>query len=132
MAPTDQHQDGRLEDMVAIETTFMEMTANSDWQISVEGGPKYAQIPSVPKPDQKNPVPEFSCINPTHAPDNAFDILRGVEDQGVTGEIISGTGDQINPNTAKKNLDATDNVLRAKGDGRYAKQVRNQKSEFDT
>ncbi|KAG9203935.1 hypothetical protein G6514_002096 [Epicoccum nigrum] len=90
------------------------MPANSDW------------------PDQKDPGPEFSHTNPAHAADNAFDIPRGVEDQSVTGEIISGTRDQTNSNMEKQNLDDADNVPQAKGDGRYAKHVRHQKNEFDT
>lgn len=92
----------------------------------------YIKIPSVPRPDQKDPGRDFSHTSPAHAADNAFDIPRGVEDQGVTGEIISGTGDQISSNIEKKNLDDADNVPQAKGDGRYAKHVRHQKSEFDT
>lgn len=89
------------------------------------------QIPSVPRPDQKDPGPEFSHANPAHAADNAFDIPRGVNDQGSTGEVISGTGDQINSNIEKKNLDDADKVPQAKGHDQYAKHVAKQQSEFD-
>jgi hypothetical protein len=54
-----------------------------------------------------------------------------VNDQGLTGEVISGTGDQINSNIEKKNLDDADKVPEAKGHDRYAKHVRKQQSEFD-
>jgi hypothetical protein len=105
------------------------VAVSKTWQ---QQEPTHTQISSVPRPDQKDPGPEFSHTNPAHAADNAFDIPRGVEDQGVTGEIISGTGDQTNSNIEKKNLDDADNVPQAKGDGRYAKHVRHQKNEFDT
>ena len=54
-----------------------------------------------------------------------------MNDQGLTGEVISGTGDQINSNIEKKNLDDADKVPEAKGHDRYAKHVRKQQSEFD-
>lgn len=85
----------------------------------------------MPRPDQKDPGPEFAHADPAHAADNTFDIPRGVNDQGVTGEVISGTGDQINTNIEKKNLDDADKVPEAKGHDQYAKHVRKEKSEFD-
>jgi hypothetical protein len=54
-----------------------------------------------------------------------------VNDQGPTGEVISGTGDQINSNIEKKNLDDADKVPQAKGHDQYAKHVAKQQSEFD-
>ncbi|KAL1592589.1 hypothetical protein SLS59_009681 [Nothophoma quercina] len=119
MAPTDPHQGGRLEDMAVEGTT-----------IPGDAGQQRI-IPSVPRPDQKDPGPEFSHANPAHAADNAFDIPRGVNDQGSTGEVISGTGDQINSNIEKKNLDDADKVPQAKGHDQYAKHVAKQQSEFD-
>ncbi|KAF2994517.1 hypothetical protein E8E13_003009 [Curvularia kusanoi] len=120
MAPTDPHQGGRLEDMAVTGTT-----------IPGDAG-QQRLIPSVPRPDQKSPNPGYySHTNPAHAADNAFDIPRGVEDQGSTGEVLSGTGDQITSNIEKKNLDDADKVPQAKGHDRYAKHVRKQQSEFD-
>ncbi|KAF3044076.1 hypothetical protein E8E12_009030 [Didymella heteroderae] len=137
MAPTDPHQGGHLEDMAAEEPPFRETQASKDWYAlrvqSVVSMVKLTitQIPSVPRLDQKDPGPEFSHTNPAHAADNAFDIPRGVNDQGPTGEVISGRGDQINSNIEKKNLDDADKVPEAKGHDRYAKHVRKQQSDFD-
>ncbi|KAF2659200.1 hypothetical protein K491DRAFT_689555 [Lophiostoma macrostomum CBS 122681] len=119
MAPTDPHTGGRLEDMAATGTT-----------IPGDAGVQRI-IPSVPRPDQIDPSPaEYSHTNPAHAADNAFDIPRGVADRGQTGEIITGTGDQLTSNIEKKNLDDAYLDPKAKGHARYAKHAR-QDNEFD-
>jgi hypothetical protein len=82
------------------------------------------QIPSVPRPDQKDAPAEFSHANPALAADNAFDIPRSVNDRGQTAEVISGTGDQITSNIEKKNLDDANFDPRAKGHVQYAKHAR--------
>lgn len=82
------------------------------------------QIPSVARSDQVNPPADFAHANPAHAADNAFDIPRSVNDRGQTGEIISGTGDQITSNIEKKNLDDANFDPRAKGHDQYAKHAR--------
>lgn len=109
--PTDPHTGGRLEDMAATGTSIP-----NDAGI-------HRTIPSKPRPDQVNPGPEFSHSNPAHAADNAFDIPRGVNDTGVTGEVITGTGDAITSNIEKKNLDDAGGPY-AKGHDRYAKHIR--------
>lgn len=111
MAP-DPHQGGRLEDMAAEGTT-----------IPGDAG-KQRLIPSVPRPDQVNPSADLAHANLAHAADNAFDIPRSVNDRGQTGEVISGTGDQITSNIEKKNLDDANFDPRAKGHDRYAKHAR--------
>lgn len=82
------------------------------------------KIPSVPRPDQVNPSPDFAHANPAHAADNAFDIPRSVNDRGQTAEIVTGTGDQITSNIEKKNLDDANYDPMAKGSARYAKHAR--------
>jgi hypothetical protein len=47
-----------------------------------------------------------------------------VNDRGQTGEILSGTGDQITSNIEKKNLDDANFDPRAKGHQQYAKHAR--------
>ncbi|OCK77397.1 hypothetical protein K432DRAFT_384723 [Lepidopterella palustris CBS 459.81] len=61
-------------------------------------------VPSVPRPDQKDPLIEFSQANPASANDYATDIPRGVRDHGQTVEAITDTGDQL-PSSIEKNLD---------------------------
>ncbi|KAF2121572.1 hypothetical protein BDV96DRAFT_564591 [Lophiotrema nucula] len=115
---SDPHQGGRLEDMAATGTS-----------IPGDAG-KQNLIPSVPRPDQIDPSPEdFSHTNPAHAADNAFDIPRGVRDQGVTGEVTTGTGDGLSSNIEKKNLDDADLDPKAKGHVQYLKHSR-QQDEF--
>jgi hypothetical protein len=47
-----------------------------------------------------------------------------VNDRGQTGEILSGTGDQITSNIEKKNLDDANFDPGAKGHQRYAKHAK--------
>jgi len=92
MAP-DPHQGGRLEDMAEKGTT-----------IPGDAGVQRI-IPSVARPDQVNPsAADYSHPNLAHAADNAFDIPRGTADMGVTGEIMTGTGDQMPSNIEKKSF----------------------------
>lgn len=79
------------------------------------------QIPSVPRPDQKDAPVEFAHANLAHAADNAFDMPRSVNDRGQTAEVITGIGDQVTSNVEKKNLDDTNFDPGAKGNVRYAK-----------
>jgi len=89
---SDSHQGGRLEDMAEKGTT-----------IPGDAGIQRT-IPSVPRPDQIDPSLDYSHSNPAHAADNAFDIPRGTGDRGVTGEVFTGTGDQLPSRVEKKNL----------------------------
>ncbi|KAF2129648.1 hypothetical protein P153DRAFT_396903 [Dothidotthia symphoricarpi CBS 119687] len=114
MAP-DPHQGGRLEDMAAEGTT-----------IPGDAG-KQNLIPSVPRPDQINPDPSLAHADIAHGADNASDIPRSVNDPGQTGEVLTGTGDQMNSSIEKKNLDDANYEPGAKGHDRDAKHAINRK-----
>ncbi|KAF2248746.1 hypothetical protein BU26DRAFT_550682 [Trematosphaeria pertusa] len=117
MAP-DPHQGGRLEDM-----------AEKGTSIPGDAGVQRT-IPSVARPDQANPPPQdFSHPNPAHAADNAFDIPRGPADRGTTGEIMTGTGDQMPSNIEKKSFDDAPMDPRAKGSDQYYKHAK-QRNDF--
>ncbi|KAF2265856.1 hypothetical protein CC78DRAFT_514854 [Lojkania enalia] len=111
--PTDPHQGGRLEDMAPTGTS-----------VPNDAG-KYNTLPSVPRPDQVDPSPvDFSHANPAHAADNTFDIPRGTKDRGITGEVMTGIGDQLTSNIEKKRLDDASYDPRAHGHQQYAKHAR--------
>jgi hypothetical protein len=93
---TDSHQGGRLEDM-----------AEKGTSIPNDAGVQRL-IPSVPRPDQIDPSPDYSHTNPALATDNAIDIPRGAGDRGVPGEVFTATGDQLPANVEKKNLGKCD------------------------
>ncbi|KAJ4351794.1 uncharacterized protein N0V89_007138 [Didymosphaeria variabile] len=115
----DPHQGGRLEDMAAAGTS-----------VPNDAG-LHRTIPSVPRPDQIDPPADtHSHPNPAHAADNTFDIPRGTRDQGVTGEILTGTGDQMSSNVEKKSFDDAPFDSRAKGSDQYYKHAR-QGNDFD-
>lgn len=78
----------------------------------------------MPRPDQIDVPADQAHANPAHAADNAFDIPRSVNDRGQTGEILTGTGDQLSSNIEKKNLDDANFDPKAKGHERYAKHAR--------
>lgn len=78
----------------------------------------------MPCPDQINPRSELAHADPAHAADNAYDMPRSVNDRGQTGEILTGTGDQMNSSIEKKNLDDANLDPRAKGHDQYAKHAR--------
>lgn len=119
MAPTDPHTGGRLEDM-----------ARDGTSIPGDAGVQRT-IPSVPRPDQIDADPSFAHSNPAHAADNAFDIPRGNKDRGFTGEVTTGTGDQLPSNIEKKRLDDADLDPKSKGHAQYYKHAR-QTDEFET
>ena len=92
MATTDSHKGGHLEDMAAKGTS-----------IPNDAGTQRT-VPSVPRPDQIDPSSDYAHSNLAHAADNAFDIPRSTKDRGVTGEVITGTGDQLPSSIEKKNM----------------------------
>ncbi|KAF2201246.1 hypothetical protein GQ43DRAFT_41777 [Delitschia confertaspora ATCC 74209] len=93
MAPTDPHQGGRLEDMAQYGTR---MPNDAGIQRT---------IPSVPRPDQKNPPNDLSQPSQAAATDNSYDIPRGTMDRGETGAVMTGTGGQMPANIEKKHFD---------------------------
>lgn len=128
MAP-DPHQGGRLEDMAAEGTTIpgdagKQRLVRSEHTYNAKALLTRPQIPSVPRPDQKDVSADQSHSNPAHAADNAFDIPRSVNDRGQTAEVITGTGDQLSSNIEKKDLDDANFDPRAKGHAQYLKHAR--------
>ncbi|KAF2873413.1 hypothetical protein BDV95DRAFT_566954 [Massariosphaeria phaeospora] len=103
MAP-DAHEGGRLEDLAVTGTS-----------IPSDAG-KQRTIPSVPRPDQLE--------SPADAVDNQTDIPRGVNDRGVTGEVMTGAGDALSSNVERKNLDDAGYNAGAHGHDRNAKHAR--------
>ena len=69
----------------------------------------YEVLPSKPHPTQKaeNPAYHAGFINaadPQGAVDNAADMPRTTKDTGATGEVITGTGDQMPADVESKRL----------------------------
>ncbi|KAF2486805.1 hypothetical protein BDY17DRAFT_292143 [Neohortaea acidophila] len=84
----DPHQGGDLSDMAA-KGTKMPNDAGD-----------YEVLPSVPDEHQKAENPAFhnqfiNSADPQGAVDNAVDMPRRFNDSGATGEVITGTGDQM-------------------------------------
>ncbi|KAI9699007.1 MAG: hypothetical protein M1836_003196 [Candelina mexicana] len=124
MAPTDPHQGGSLSDM-AVEGTSIPNDAG-----------KQRIIPSVPRPDQiasSEDVPQGNLGGATiaSAADNATDMPRSTADMGSTGEVISGTGDQMPAQAESKRMHYGANNPLAKGHDRYDKHSRDKESELD-
>ena len=85
---TDPHQGGTLSEM-----------APSGTSIPNDAGTQNT-IPSVPRPDQRTENPQFDnqgLAEPTSvlAADNATDLPRSTRDVGMTGEVLSGTGNSM-------------------------------------
>lgn len=61
-------------------------------------------IPSVPRPDQMDETNNQGLGDPNlqTAADNAIDIARTSNDKGASGEVITGTGDQLPANIESK------------------------------
>lgn len=74
MASTPPRESGKLEDMAVNGTTIPEDSA------------KPRTIPSVPGPDDTQVQGTQSLAT------NERDLPRGLEDQGSTGEVLTGTG----------------------------------------
>lgn len=109
---TDPHQGGRLEDMAEKGTT---MPSDAGTQ---------RVIRSVPRPDQVEPD-DKTTSNLVKTADNPIDIPRSYRDTGMTGEVMTGTGDQLPATTVEhKNLAGGGDEAVAKGHSRTAKHVK--------
>ncbi len=119
MSSDDAHQGGRLEDM-----------AVSGTKIPNDAG-QQRTIPSVPRPDQVDPDSGDASSLATAA-DNPTDIPRSTRDTGMTGEVVTGTGNTL-PATAveHKNLAGGGNEPLAKGSSRYAKHAQQKESDIE-
>ena len=90
----------------------------------------YNLVPSVPDEHQKAENPAFhnhflNSADSQGAVDNAVDPPRGYRDDGATGEVITGTGDQMPADVERKRfgLDEAGGPA-AKGHARDGQQVR--------
>lgn len=114
---SDAHQGGDLSDMAVSGTT-----------IPNDAG-KHNLIPSVPRPDQT--TGDMGAVDTAGAADNAADMPRQFKDMGATGEIITGTGDQLPAQVESKNLHFGANDPLAKGHDRADKHMRQNESDFE-
>lgn len=93
-------------------------------------------IPSVPRPDQmaETQAYQHGLIgggDPQGAVDNAADMPRKPKDIGATGDVITGTGDQMPAQVESKNLHFGANDPVAKGHDRVDKHARQGESDLE-
>jgi len=121
---SDPHQGGDLSDLAAHGTS-----------IPGDAG-KQNVIPSKARPDQaaENPLYTKGGIgapDPQSAVDNPTDIPRQNKDIGATGEVITGTGDQLPAQIESKRLHFSPNNPSAKGHDRAEKHANLNRSQVD-
>ncbi len=115
----DPHQGGRLEDW-----------AESGTSIPNDAGLQRT-IPSVPQPDEADADATTSESLATAAA-NPTDIPRTARDTGMTGAVVTGTGDPLPAAAVEgKNMAGGGNEPLAKGSSRYAKHARQPQSDVD-
>lgn len=119
----DPHQGGSLSEMAPTGTT-----------IPNDAG-KMRTIPSVPRPDQRAEHEYFDnegIAEPTTAmaADNATDLPRSTRDVGMTGEVMTGTGNSM-PASAESKRAFTTNIPGGAGDPRETKRSNFNRSVFD-
>lgn len=121
MASSDPRTGGDLSDM-AVEGTSIPNDAG-----------KMNVLPSVPRPDQmaENTAGGLGAADLSSAADNATDIPRRNKDMGATGEVITGTGDQLPGEVESKRLHYGANDPLSKGHDRYDKHVRQNESDLE-
>lgn len=84
----------------------------------------YNLIPSVPRPEQSSENSEafnkgqLGAADLAGAADNATDMPRQPKDIGSTGEVVTGTGDQLPAQTESKRLHFGANDALSKGHDR--------------
>jgi len=115
---SDPRQGGDLSDMAATGTTMPN-----------DAG-RHNLIPSVPRPDQAAGS-DLGAADTAGAADNASDMPRQFKDMGATGEIITGTGDQLPAQVESKNLHFGANDPLSKGHDRYDKHSRQKESDLE-
>ncbi|MCJ1308140.1 hypothetical protein MMC25_001792 [Agyrium rufum] len=119
MASSDPKQGGDLFDMAKDGTT-----------IPGDAG-KMNLIPSVPRPDQIASDSDTGATDLAAAADNATDISRANKDISATGEVMTGTGDQLPAQVESKRMHFGANNPLAKGHDRYDKHTRQKESDFE-
>merc|ERR1712187_467906 len=120
----DPHQGGTLSEM-----------APSGTSIPNDAGIQNT-IPSVPRPDQKTENPQFDnqgLAEPTSAfaADNDTDLPRSTRDVGMTGEVLSGTGNSLPAGVEAKRAEVGASHPSARGDLRNLKHGSQNKSAFE-
>ena len=116
---SDPQQGGRLEDMAVKGTSIPSDSAE----------PRY--IKSVPRPDQVNDPNDLGQSQLSGAADNDTDMPRRNKDISATGEVITGTGDQLSAQVESKRLHFGANDPLAKGHDRYDKHARQNESDLE-
>ncbi|KAI9740085.1 MAG: hypothetical protein M1818_004836 [Claussenomyces sp. TS43310] len=116
---SDAHQGGDLSDM-AVKGTTMPNDAG-----------KMNTIPSVPRPGEGEDEALGNRAPLAAAASNPVDIPRGYKDIGSTGEVETGTGDQLPAEVEFKRLHHGANNPLAKGHDRYDKHTKQTESDLD-
>lgn len=91
MSPNDTHQGGDLSDMA---TTGTKVPGDAGVQNIIK---------SVPRPDQAT-SDDAGAADLVTAADNQTDMPRRNQDIGATGEVTTGTGDQLPAQVESKRL----------------------------
>ncbi|KAM3068293.1 hypothetical protein ACMFMG_009433 [Clarireedia jacksonii] len=119
MASSDPHQGGDLFDMAAKGT-------------SIPGDAGVMNIiPSKPRPGEGEPTNAAESTL-AGAAANPTDIPRSVQDTGATGEVVTGTGDQLGANVESKRLHYGPNDPAFKGHDRAEKHGKNSESAIES
>lgn len=93
-------------------------------------------IPSVPRPDQRGENTQFdnqgiAKPNPAFAADNATDVPRSTRDMGLSGEVITGTGNTMGAQAESERTQIGASDPGAKGDVRALKHENVNRSAYD-
>jgi hypothetical protein len=88
-------------------------------------------IKSVPRPDQVDDSNSLGQSQLSGAADNASDMPRRNIDMHASGEVITGTGDQLPAQVESKRLHFGPNEPLAKGHDRYYKHHKQNESDFE-
>lgn len=116
MAHQDPHIGGDLSDMAPTGT-------------SIPGDAGQQRIlKSVPRPDQEDSG--LGAADLANAAANDGDVPRTHRDLGATGEVITGTGDQLPTTVESKRMHFGANEPQSKGHDRYEKHSK-QRTQFD-
>lgn len=116
---SNQRESGRLEDMAVDGTSIPSDSAQ----------PRI--IKSVPRPDQIDDSNSLGQSQLDAAVDNPTDMPRRNQDLGATGEVITGTGDQMPASIESKRMHFGANEPLAKGHDRYHKHHRQGESDLE-
>lgn len=93
-------------------------------------------IPSLPRPDQLSENPQFDnqgLAEPSSvlAADNATDLPRSTRDMGMSGEVITGTGDSLGAEVEAQRLQIGANNPGIRGDVRMLKHANLSRGAYD-